>query len=51
MPITVYIPTPFRRLVGNRLSVEGEGSNVAEVFLELGERYPPDKEYDSRPRQ
>ena len=40
MPITIYIPTPFRRLVGNRLSVEGEGSNVAEVLVELGNRYP-----------
>lgn len=40
MSITVYIPTPFRRLAGNQVYVQAEGRNVAEVLENLGKRYP-----------
>lgn len=40
MAVTVYIPTPFRRLTGNRIYVEGEGSTVAELLENLGQVYP-----------
>ncbi|MEX0801026.1 MAG: ubiquitin-like small modifier protein 1 [Dehalococcoidia bacterium] len=36
----VYIPTPFRRFAGNQTHVRAEGSNVAEVLNDLGQRYP-----------
>ncbi len=40
MPISVYIPTPFRRLVGNQIHVTAEGKTVAEVLESLGTQYP-----------
>jgi adenylyltransferase/sulfurtransferase len=40
MPINVYIPTPFRRLTGNRTSVEAEGGTVAELIQDLDGRFP-----------
>ncbi|KKM14171.1 hypothetical protein LCGC14_1708830 [marine sediment metagenome] len=40
MSITVYIPTPFRRLAGNQVYIHAEGRNVAEVLENLGKRYP-----------
>ncbi len=40
MPITVYIPTPFRRLAGNQNYVKVEGRTVAEVLDSLGTQYP-----------
>jgi adenylyltransferase/sulfurtransferase len=40
MSVTVYIPTPFRRLAGNQVYVSAEGSNVAEVLNNLGQQYP-----------
>ncbi|MBI1886060.1 MAG: molybdopterin-synthase adenylyltransferase MoeB [Chloroflexi bacterium] len=40
MPVRVYIPTPFRRLVGNQVYVEAQGRNVAEVLDHLGDRFP-----------
>ncbi|MFQ5880803.1 MAG: ThiF family adenylyltransferase, partial [Dehalococcoidia bacterium] len=40
MAVTVYIPTPFRRLTGNRVYVEAHGNNVAELLEDLGQRYP-----------
>ncbi|MFQ6019514.1 MAG: ThiF family adenylyltransferase, partial [Dehalococcoidia bacterium] len=40
MAITVYIPTPFRRLIGNEVYVEVEGHSVAEVLDHLGHRFP-----------
>ncbi|HEU4759374.1 MAG TPA: ubiquitin-like small modifier protein 1, partial [Dehalococcoidia bacterium] len=40
MPISVYIPTPFRRLVGNQIHVKAEGKTVAEVLESLGTQYP-----------
>ena len=48
--ISVYIPTPFRSFVGNRTSVEVEGSDVAEVISNLDARFPGFRNlcYDSR---
>ncbi|MGD9895025.1 MAG: molybdopterin-synthase adenylyltransferase MoeB [Dehalococcoidia bacterium] len=40
MPVNVYIPTPFRRLTGNRTNVESNGRTVAEVIDELDARFP-----------
>ena len=40
MPVTVYIPTPFRRLAGNQVYVEAEGTTVAEVLDHLSDRFP-----------
>src|SRR3972149_11621158 len=40
MAITVYIPTPFRRLAGNQTYVKAEGGTVAEVLESLGSQYP-----------
>jgi adenylyltransferase/sulfurtransferase len=40
MPVNVYIPTPFRRLTGNRTSVEAEGGTVAELIEDLDHRFP-----------
>jgi molybdopterin/thiamine biosynthesis adenylyltransferase/molybdopterin converting factor small subunit len=38
--VEVYIPTPFRRLAGNRTRVEGYGETVAEVLEDLQARFP-----------
>ena len=35
MSINVYIPTPFRHLVGNRSSVKAQGGTVSEVLGDL----------------
>jgi MoaD family protein len=40
MSITVYIPTPFRRLAGNQVYVRTEGNTVAEVLDNLADEYP-----------
>jgi len=40
MPISVYIPTPFRRLTGNRQQVEVDGANVAEALANVEKKYP-----------
>ncbi len=40
MAVSVYVPTPFRRLTGNRASVEARGRNVAELLEDLEARYP-----------
>jgi len=40
MTITVYIPTPFRSLAGNRSYVEAEGCTGEELLDDLGARYP-----------
>jgi adenylyltransferase/sulfurtransferase len=40
MAISVYIPTPFRKLTGNRQHVEADGKNVAEVLAHLDRQYP-----------
>src|SRR3712207_2428623 len=40
MPVNVYIPTPFRRLTGNRTTVEANGGTVGEVIDDLDARFP-----------
>ncbi len=38
--ISVYIPTPFRRMTANHEYVEVEGKNVGEVLDAVEARYP-----------
>ncbi len=40
MPVTVYIPTPFRKLTGNQTYVKAEGGTVGEVLDSLGRQFP-----------
>ncbi|MDA0364286.1 MAG: molybdopterin-synthase adenylyltransferase MoeB [Chloroflexi bacterium] len=40
MPISVYIPSPFRRLTANREYVSVEGTSIAEVLDALETQYP-----------
>jgi adenylyltransferase/sulfurtransferase len=40
MPVNVYIPTPFRRMTGNRTTVEATGETVADVIADLDTRFP-----------
>lgn len=40
MAVSVYVPTPFRRLTGNRARVEGRGKDVAELLDDLESRFP-----------
>ncbi len=40
MSINVYIPTPFRHLVGNRTSVKAKGENVSEILFDLDQQFP-----------
>ena len=40
MAVSVYVPTPFRRLTGNRATVEAHGRDVAELLEDLDARYP-----------
>jgi MoaD family protein len=40
MSVTVYIPTPFRRLTGNQVYVQTEGSTVGEVLDNLSNEFP-----------
>jgi molybdopterin/thiamine biosynthesis adenylyltransferase/molybdopterin converting factor small subunit len=40
MPVTVYIPTPFRKMTGNQSYVQAEGATVGEVLDHLGQEYP-----------
>lgn len=40
MAVSVYVPTPFRRLTGNRASVEGHGKDVAELLENLESEFP-----------
>src|ERR1700730_7588977 len=40
MSVNVYIPTPFRRLTGNRTHIEATGTNVGEVLESLESTYP-----------
>ena len=50
MPVTVYIPTPFRRFAGNQSYVKAEGNTVGEVLDGLGREYPSLRQmiYDER---
>jgi molybdopterin/thiamine biosynthesis adenylyltransferase/molybdopterin converting factor small subunit len=40
MAVNVYIPTPFRKLTGDRVHVQAEGATVGDVLNDLGVRYP-----------
>ncbi len=40
MTVSVYIPTPFRHLVGNRASVNAQGATVHEVLGDLDAQFP-----------
>lgn len=38
--VNVYIPTPFRHLVGNRTKVRGTGTTVRDVLADLDAQFP-----------
>ncbi len=38
--VSVYIPTPFRKLTGNRQQIEAEGANVGEVLTNVDKQFP-----------
>lgn len=40
MAVTVYIPTPFRKLAGNQTYLKAEGATVGEVLDAIGVEYP-----------
>lgn len=40
MSVTVYIPTPFRHLVGNRANVQARGGTVREVLRDVDAQFP-----------
>ncbi len=40
MRVTVYIPTPFRRMTGNQTHVQVEGADVAEVLDNMDRQFP-----------
>jgi adenylyltransferase/sulfurtransferase len=40
MTVTVYIPTPFRRMTGNRPYIEVEAGTVAELLDNLDQQFP-----------
>jgi adenylyltransferase/sulfurtransferase len=40
MSVNVYIPTPFRHLVGNRANVKAQGETVREVLSDLDQQFP-----------
>ncbi len=40
MSVKVYIPTPFRRMTGNRAYVDVEGATVAEALDNLDRQFP-----------
>ncbi len=40
MSVNVYIPTPFRHLVGNKANVRAKGGTVHEVISDLDHQFP-----------
>jgi|CXWL01.1.fsa_nt_gi adenylyltransferase/sulfurtransferase len=38
--VSVYIPTPFRKLTGNRQNIEAEGADVGEVLANVEKQFP-----------
>ncbi len=40
MSVKVYVPTPFRKLTGNRAFVDADGSDVTGVLQDLEQHYP-----------
>jgi adenylyltransferase/sulfurtransferase len=40
MSVNVYIPTPFRHLVGNRANVKAHGATISDVIQDLDSQFP-----------
>jgi len=40
MSVNVYIPTPFRHLVGNRATVRASGSTITDLLNDLDHQFP-----------
>lgn len=40
MSVNVYIPTPFRHLVGNKANVKAKGATVRDIFADLDAQFP-----------
>ena len=40
MSVNVYIPTPFRHLVGNRANVKAHGATISDVLHDLDTQFP-----------
>ena len=40
MSVRVYIPTPFRKITGNRTFVDADGVDVNGVLRDLDQRFP-----------
>jgi len=40
MSVNVYIPTPFRHLVGNRSNVKGSGATISDLLADLDTQFP-----------
>ena len=40
MVVSVYVPSPFRRLTGSRSLVEAHGKDVAELLEDLTRQFP-----------
>jgi hypothetical protein len=40
MSVNVYIPTPFRHLVGNRANVKAAGATVSDLLTDLDSQFP-----------
>lgn len=40
MAISVYIPTPFRELTAGRGHVSAQGRTIADLIVDLEQRYP-----------
>ena len=38
--VSVYIPTPFRKMTGNRQLINAEGADVAEVLANVDKQFP-----------
>lgn len=44
MPVQVRIPTPLRKLTGNKDEIEASGTNIQQVLESLDKQYPGMKE-------
>ena len=40
MSVNVYIPTPFRHLVGNRANVRANGDTISDLLIDLDHQFP-----------
>ena len=40
MSVNVYIPTPFRHLVGNRANVQARGETISDLLVDLDHQFP-----------